>query len=103
MESIKPERLEAVHAKLLAIGHECVRAINQQPVCPFIVIVGRLPLKGWPRGHCVGSDSKGKFYAYDAKKVLAKIVALGVMTTEGTEVNAFITLYWRFEVRTKEV
>jgi len=79
---IKPERLQAIHSKLLAIGQECVRAINQQPECPFIVIVGHLPLKGWPRGKCVGSDSKGKFYAYDAEKVLAKIVALGVMTVE---------------------
>ena len=81
-ETIKPERIEAIHAKLLAIGKECVRAINQQPVSPFIVIVGHLPLKGWPRGKCVGSDSKGKFYAYDAKSVLAKIVALGVLTVE---------------------
>ena len=81
-ETIKPERIEAIHAKLLAIGHECVRAINQQPRCPFIVIVGHLPMKGWPRGKCVGSDSKGKFYAYDAKKLLAKLVALGIMTVE---------------------
>lgn len=81
-ETIKPERLHAIHAKLLAIGQECVRAINQQPGCPFIVIVGHLPLKGWPRGKCIGSDSKGKFYSYDARKVLAKIVALGVVTVQ---------------------
>lgn len=77
---IKPERLQAIHSKLLAIGQECVRAINQQSGCPFIVIVGHFPVKGWPRGKCIGSDSKGRFYSYDARKVLAKIVALGVMT-----------------------
>jgi hypothetical protein len=81
-ETIKPERLEAIHAKLLSVGQECVRVINQQPGCPFIVIVGHLPNKGWPRGKCIGSDSKGRFYSYDARKVLAKIVALGMMTVE---------------------
>jgi hypothetical protein len=79
-ETIKPERLQAIHAKLLSVGQECVRAINQR--CPFIVIVGHLPNKGWPRGKCIGSDSKGRFYSYDAIKVLAKIVALGVMTVD---------------------
>ena len=81
-EAIKPERLQAIHSKLLSVGQECVRAINLHPGCPFIVIVGHLPNKGWPRGKCIGSDSKGRFYSYDARKVLAKIVALGVMTIE---------------------
>lgn len=81
-ETITPERIEAVAEKLLTIGHECVRAINTQSGCPFIVIRGHFPAKGWPRGKCCGSDSKGRFYWYDAKKVLAKIVSLGIMTVE---------------------
>ena len=80
--TIHPERLSSVHAKLVSVGQECVRAINTQPGCPFIVLVGRLPAKGWPRGKCCGSDSKGRYYWYDARKVLAKIVALGVMTVD---------------------
>jgi hypothetical protein len=79
---VKPEQLEAVHSKLLSIGQECVRAINTQPGAPYIVIRGHFPAKGWPRGKCCGSDSQGRFYWYDARKVLAKIVALGVMTVE---------------------
>ena len=74
--------LEAIHAKLLAVGQECVRIINTQPGCDFIVLIGKLPNKGWPRGKCIGSDSRGRFYSYKATRVLAKIVALGGMTVE---------------------
>ncbi len=81
-ETITPERLQACNEKLVQIGLECVRAINTQPGAPFIVIRGHFPAKGWPRGKCCGSDSKGRFYWYDASKVLAKIVTLGLMTVE---------------------
>ena len=74
--------LEAIHAKLLALGEECVRVLNTHPGCDFIVLIGKLPNKGWPRGKCIGSDSRGRFYSYKASHVLAKIVALGVMTVE---------------------
>ena len=67
---------------LIAIGKECVRAINEQPGCPYIVIRGHFPSKGWPRGKCCGSDRAGRFYWYDARKVLAKIVSLGLMVVE---------------------
>lgn len=74
--------VEIVHAKLLTIGQECVRIINTQPGCDFIVLIGKLPNKGWPRGKCLGSDSRGRFYSYKASHLLAKIVALGIMTVE---------------------
>lgn len=82
MDEIHPGRLEAISERLVAIGHECVRAINNQPGCPYIVIRGHFPAKGWPRGKCCGSDSKGRYYWYDARKVLAKIVSLGIMEVE---------------------
>lgn len=81
-ETIKPERLDAVAEKLIQIGKECVRVINTQPGAPYIVIRGHFPVKGWPRGKCCGSDSKGRFYWYDASKVLARIVSLGLMTVD---------------------
>ena len=84
MEAIKPERLEAIHAKLVSLAQECVRVINTQPGCAFIVLRGKLPNNGWPRGKCCGSDSKGRFYWYDAKKVLAAIVAMDVVTVEAS-------------------
>ena len=74
--------IEIIHAKLLTIGRECVRIINTQPGCDFIVLIGKLPNKGWPRGKCIGSDSRGRFYSYKASHLLAKIVALGIMTVE---------------------
>lgn len=74
--------LKAIRTKLLVIGQECVRILNTQPGCDFIVLIGRLPVKGWPRGKCIGSDSRGRFYVYKASHLLAKIVALGVMTVE---------------------
>jgi len=66
------------------LAKECIRAITRQPGAPFIVIIGKLPQKGWPRGKCVGSDSRGRFYAYDAYKVLARIMhpALGLVSYE---------------------
>ena len=79
---IKPERVEAINAKLTTIAQECARAINAQPGAPYIVIRGHFPVKGWPRGKCCGSDSQGRFYWYDARKVLAKIAALGVVKVE---------------------
>lgn len=80
--TIKPERLQALHAKLVTIAQECVRVINTQPRAPFIVMIGHFPVKGFPRGKCIGSDSRGRFYAYDAKNLLAKLVALGVITVD---------------------
>jgi len=74
--------VEIIHAKLLAIGQECARIINTHPGCDFIVLIGKLPNKGWPRGKCLGSDSRGRFYSYKASHLLAKIVALGIMTVE---------------------
>lgn len=73
---------EVIHAKLLTIGQECVRIISTQPGCDFIVLIGKLPNKGWPRGKCLGSDSRGRFYSYKASHLLAKIVALGIMSAE---------------------
>jgi len=81
-ETIKPERLQAIHDKLLSVGKECVRVLNDQPGCDFIVLIGKLPNKGWPRGNCIGSDSRGNFYSYKASRVLAKIVSLGIMTVD---------------------
>jgi hypothetical protein len=82
MPKLTDTQLENIHTKLLSIGQECVRIINTQPKCAFLVMVGKFPSAGWPRGHCIGSDSRGRFYSYDAKRVLAKIVSLGVMTVE---------------------
>lgn len=82
MNEIKPERLDAIHAKLVMIAEECVRVINTQPGFTFMVLRGKLPNKGFPRGKCIGSDSKGRFYSYDARKVLAAILAMGVVTVE---------------------
>jgi hypothetical protein len=79
---IEPERLEVIHTKLVAVAHECVRVINTQPTCSFVVLIGKLPNKGFPRGHCIGSDSRGRFYSYDAKRLLAALVAMGVITVE---------------------
>ena len=82
MSEVEQERLQAITDKLIAIGKECVRAINTQTGAPYIIIRGHFPEKGWPRGKCCGSDSKGRFYGYDARKVLAKIISLGLMTFE---------------------
>ena len=76
-ETIKPERIMAVLEKMQAIALECVRVINTQPGVDFIVLVGKLPNAGWPRGKCIGSDSKGRFYAYKASRLLAAIAAHG--------------------------
>lgn len=64
------------------LAEECLRALTQQPGAPFIVVRGRLPQKGWPRGKCVGSDSRGRFYMYDAAKLLIRLWALRVCTVE---------------------
>lgn len=101
MESIKPERFEAAYSKLLAIGNECVRAINTQHGCDFIVLVGKLPSKGWPRGKCIGSDSRGKFYSYKASHLLAKIVSLGVMTLETSMADVSNGLTGKYEGENK--
>jgi hypothetical protein len=45
-------------------------------------MIGRLPVKGFPRGKCIGSDAKSRFYAYDAKNLLAKLVAMGVIEVD---------------------
>ena len=82
---ITPERIEAINAKLQTIALECCRAINTQAGAEFVVLRGRLPQKGFPRGKCIGSDSKGKFYAYDAKNLLAKLVSMGVIELEWEE------------------
>lgn len=76
-EILTPERVAAAKAKMLTIALECVRVINTQPGADFIVLRGKLPVSGWPRGKCVGSDSKGKFFAYSARRLLAAIEANG--------------------------
>lgn len=82
MELEEKLSLAAAHVKLITIGEECIRAINQPGGCPWIITIGHLPIKGWPRGKCIGSDARGKVYAYDARRVLAKIISLGVMTVQ---------------------
>ncbi len=84
-ETIKPDRLLAIQAKMEAIAQECVKVINTQPGAQFVVLVGKLPNAGWPRGKCIGSDSKGRFYAYDAKRLLAAIAAKGFVKVEFEE------------------
>jgi hypothetical protein len=81
-ETIKPERLAAIQSKMEAIAKECVRAINTQPGAQYVVLRGKLPVKGWPRGKCIGSDSHGRFYCYDAKNLLAAIAGKGFVTVE---------------------
>jgi hypothetical protein len=67
---------------LSAPAKECVRVINTQPGAQFVMLVGKLPVAGWPRGKCIGSDSYGRFYAYDAKRLLAAIAANGFVKVE---------------------
>ena len=81
-EIITPERIYAAAEKMQSIALECVRVINEQPGADFIVLRGKLPVAGWPRGKCIGSDSKGKFMAYSARKLLAAIAAHGYVTVE---------------------
>jgi hypothetical protein len=76
------ERIARVEEKLVGIARECVRVINTQPTAPFVVLRGKLPQAGWPRGKCIGSDSKGKFMAYDAKRLLAALAAKGIVKVE---------------------
>ena len=80
--TITPERVQASLDNLVTIAKVCVRAINTQPGCPYIVIRGHFPIKGWPRGKCCGSDSKGRYYWYDARKVLAAMAANGIIKVE---------------------
>lgn len=68
-----------------ALALECIRAIQQQPSVPFIVVIGKLVAKGWPRGQCIGSDSRGRFYSYDAWKVLGCLAKYGVVGLTGIE------------------
>jgi hypothetical protein len=81
-ETITPERIQAAAEKMQAIALECVRVINTQHGADFIILRGKLPNKGWPRGKCVGSDSKGRFTAYSARNLLAAIAAHGYVTVE---------------------
>ena len=62
-----------------ALAKECIRCLATQPGAPFIVVIGKLPQKGWPRGKCVGSDRRGRFYMYDAAKILARLFLLNVV------------------------
>lgn len=65
-----------------ALALECIRVIRQQPMCPFLVVIGRLKGKGWPRGKVLGSDSRGYFYSYDAIELLGRLVAYGGVKAE---------------------
>lgn len=64
------------------LAKECVRSLLARPEAPFIVIIGKFPQKGWPRGQCVGSDSRGWFYMYEAAKILARLFLLKVVRIE---------------------
>ena len=68
-----------------ALVKECLRAIQTQPGCGFIVAIGSLKGKGWPRGNCVGSDSRGRFYSYDAFELLGRLIVYGVATIQPLE------------------
>jgi hypothetical protein len=62
-----------------ALAIECIRIIQTQPGCGFMVVIGNLKGKGWPRGKCIGSDSRGRFYSYDAFELLGRLIAYGVV------------------------
>lgn len=68
-----------------ALALECIRVIQTQPTCAFVVAIGRLKGKGWPRGRCLGSDSRGSFYSYDAHQLLGRLVAYNVVTVWALE------------------
>lgn len=65
-----------------ALALKCIDVIQQQPDVPFIVVIGKLDNKGWPRGKCIGSDSRGRFYSYDAYELLGRLVAYRVVYVE---------------------
>ena len=64
---------------------ECVHILQQQPTIPYIMVIGKIQAKGWPRGACVGSDSRGHIYAYDARRILIRLASLGICRIIETE------------------
>jgi hypothetical protein len=65
---------------------ECARVLRDQSMAPEIVVIGKLPVKGWPRGRCVGSSSRGQFWAYPAARVLARFPLLMEYTEDTVQV-----------------
>lgn len=75
-----------------ALALQCVQTIQQQPTLPFIVVIGKLPVKGWPKGECIGSDSRGRFYSYDARAILGRLVAQGVVRMQTVDATGAVTV-----------
>lgn len=71
--------------QLTDLARECLRALETQLGAEFIVLVGKLPKKGWPQGKLIGSDSRGKFYSYPASRVLARLIQMGICTVTTIE------------------